>query len=250
MKRILTALAVLTLMCGARTAQATSLGMIGGASCPDCDGLVFSLSVDPYGVDLKGDGAADNFLFTLTLDTSGYTGLGGNAAWISWVIPNVYKHDAASQVSSAKAGWAFQDGAGNNASGCNGNLASGKICSQTTLKDTLLDGTTYTWTFNVDATGAMPQLPDDGFHLQAAWFYPEIKKGETISKKAGAISQGFETSTGSDTTGERHDRKRHDQRRGSRTRQPPSAWFRSRRCSHETAAESQVDVDRCPLRAS
>ena len=89
MKRILTALAVLTLMCGARTAQATSLGMIGGASCPDCDGLVFSLSVDPYGVDLKGDGAADNFLFALTLDTSGCTGLGGNAAWTSWVIPNV-----------------------------------------------------------------------------------------------------------------------------------------------------------------
>lgn len=37
-------------------------------------------------------------------------------------------------------------------------------------------------------------------HLQAAWFYPEIR-GETISKKAGVISQGFETSTGSDTTG-------------------------------------------------
>jgi hypothetical protein len=200
MKRILTALAVLALTCGARTAQATSLGTIGGASCPDCDGLVFSLSVDPYGVDLKGDGTADNFLFTLTLDTSGYTGAGGDSAWISWVIPNVYVHDAASQVSAPgdPGDWAFKDGAGNNSNGCNGNLASGKICSQTALKETLLDGSSYTWTFNVDATGAFPTLPDGGFHLQAAWFYTDPKKGD---KKANAISQGFETGTGSETTG-------------------------------------------------
>lgn len=94
----------------------------------------------------------------------------------------------------------FHDGAGNNASGCNGNLASGKICSQTALKETLLDGSTYTWKFNVDATGAVPELPEDGLHLQAAWFYSEVKRGTTVTKKAGAISQGFETGTGGETT--------------------------------------------------
>ena len=203
MKRILTALAVLALMCGARTAQATSLGSIGGASCPDCDGLVFSLSVDPYGVDLNGDGTSDNFLFTLTLETGGYTGDGGDSAWISWVIPNVYTHDEAAQVDAPgdTGDWVFHDGAGNNANGCNDNLASGKICSQTALTETLLDGSTYTWQFNVDATGTTPTLPADGLHLQAAWLYSEVKKGNTVTKKAGAISQGFETGTGSETTG-------------------------------------------------
>src|SRR4029453_17446793 len=81
------------------------------------------------------------------------------------------------------------------------NLASGKICSQTALNETVLDGSTYTWKFNVDATGTVPELPEDGLHLQAAWFFSEVKRGTTVTKKAGAISQGFETGTGSETTG-------------------------------------------------
>ncbi len=169
----------------AGTAQATSLGTI------TADGLVFSLSVDPYGVDLNSDGTGDNYLYTLTLNTSSYSN--SDADWISWVSPNVAKHDAASQVSSPS-GWVFHDGAANNANGCNDVLASGKICSQTAGTSTVLDGTPYTWTFNVDTDGGFILPP----HLQAAWFgYND--KGKI--KKINAISVDFETGTGGTDTG-------------------------------------------------
>jgi hypothetical protein len=99
----------------AGSAQATSLGTI------SADGLLFSLSVDPYGVDLNGDGTGDNYLYTLTLTTSGYSFSDGD--WISWVSPNVAKHDAASQV-SLPSGWDLHDGAANISDGCDDTLAS------------------------------------------------------------------------------------------------------------------------------
>jgi len=69
------------------------------------DGLTFSLSVESgVASDLHGDGAGDNYLFTLTPDSTNYSGDGGDGAWISSVSPNVYFHDAQAIVSSPT-GW-------------------------------------------------------------------------------------------------------------------------------------------------
>ena len=136
----------------------------------------------------------------MTLNTSGYTGSDND--WISWVSPNVAKHDAASQT-SAPTGWVFHDGAANNSSGCNDNSASGKICSQTSNQTTTLDGTTYTWTFNLDASGNDPFI--DPPHLQAAWFglndQGKVKKITAFSVDfAGGTDTGT-TDTGTTDTG-------------------------------------------------
>jgi PEP-CTERM motif len=65
---------------------------------------------------------------------------------------------------------------------------------QTASAATVMDGTEYTWTFNVDTTGDDPFIIPP--HLQAAWFgYDD--KGKV--KKINAISVDFETGTGSDT---------------------------------------------------
>ena len=177
----------------AGTAHATPLGTI------TADGLVFSLSVDPHAVDLNGDGTGDNFLFTLTLDTTNYSGKGGDDAWISWVSPNVYFHDAEAMVSAPDGTWQFKDGgaANGNDGGCKDNTASGKVCSETTSQATKLNGTDYQWTFNIDALSANPT--SDAFHLQATWFYWDEKKGEV--KKANSISLDFESGTGGDDGG-------------------------------------------------
>ncbi len=189
MNRLVTALAVSGLLTAAGVAQAApvSLGNI------SVDGLLFSITRDAAGSDLHSDGVADNYLFTLTLNTSGYTG--SDDDWISWVSPNVAKHDAASQT-SAPSGWVFHDGAANNSSGCNDVSASGKICSQTSNQTTKLDGTTYTWTFNVDASGIDPFIEPP--HLQSAWFGLN-DKGKV--KKITAISVDFEGGTSGTDTG-------------------------------------------------
>jgi len=161
-------------------------------------GLNFSLTVES-GVagDLHSDGAGDNYLFTLTLDTTNYSGDGDTDAWISWVSPNVYFHDAQAMVSSP-AGWTFSNGGASNgvSGGCKDNTASGKVCSETAGQTTKLDGSTYTWTFNIDALSGTPT--SDAFHLQASWFYLDPKKGV---KKAGSISEDFATGTGGTDTG-------------------------------------------------
>jgi PEP-CTERM motif len=178
MRRLLTVLALSGFLMAAGTAHATPLGSI------TADGLVFSLTVDPYAVDLNGDGTGDNFLFTLTLDTTNYSGKGGDDAWISWVSPNLYLHDAEAMVSAPDASWQFKDGGADNGNdgGCKDNTASGKVCSETASQATILNGTEYQWKFNIDALGLPPT--GDAFHLQATWFYwdeGEVQKANSIS---------------------------------------------------------------------
>ncbi len=194
MNRLVTALAVSGFFTAAGVADAApvSLGSI------STQGLDFSLTVES-GVagDLHSDGAGDNYLFTLTLDTANYGGDGDKDAWISWVSPNVYFHDAQAMVSSPT-GWTFSNGGASNgvSGGCKDNTASGKVCSETAGQTTKLDGSTYTWTFNIDALSGTPT--SDSFHLQASWFYLDPKKGV---KKAGSISEDFATGTGGSDTG-------------------------------------------------
>jgi PEP-CTERM motif len=192
MNRIASALAFSGVLMAGGIAQAapTSLGSI------TADGLVFSLTVDSYNVDLHADGTSDNFLFTLTLDTSNYNGLGGDDAWISWVSPNVYVHDGQALVTKPGADWIGLDGGASNGNdgGCKDSTASGKVCAETAAQTTRLSGGTYTWAWNIDATGLPPT--NDDFHLQATWFYLEEKKGEFEVKKANSISLDFEGGTG------------------------------------------------------
>jgi hypothetical protein len=188
MKGILTTLAVLVASLWASTAQAVPIGTLSG--CADCDGLVFNLSVDPSGTDLNGDGNADDFLYTLELVTTGYTGL--DSDYIAWVSPNLAQHDDASQASSpATDTWVFHDGGANNANGCTDVLASGKVCSQTAGTNTALDGTTYTWGFILDHA-ANPSI--DALHLQATWFSLAGDKN-SISEDFGAPTGGTEGGT-------------------------------------------------------
>ena len=180
MKRILTGLAVFGLLAGADIAHAAPLGTISTS-----DGLLFSFSNSPSATDLDSDGLSDDLLYTLTLDTSGYTG--ASTDYIAWVSPNGVFHDGITQDSAPDASWTFHDGAANNNDGCNDNLASGKWCSQTASANTVLDGSFYTWTWTVDPNGAFIDPP----HLQAAWF-------DTDGNKVNAISEDF-VATGTGT---------------------------------------------------
>jgi PEP-CTERM motif len=186
MKRLATALAVGGLLLGSGSvAFAVPIGTISG--CADCDGLVFSLSVDPDASDLNGDGTTDDLLYTLTLDSTGYTGL--DTDYISWVSPNLAHHDGAAQgVVTAPGTWVFHDGGANNNSGCNDALAAGKVCSQDATQLALLDGTMlYSWQFFID----IDESNNDpiALHLQAAWF--------SDGEKVGAISENFVAPGGS-----------------------------------------------------
>lgn len=194
MKRILTVLAFSGLLAGAHTAHAASLGTISTS-----DGLLFSFSNSPSATDLDSDGLSDDLLYTLTLDTSGYTGT--STDYIAWVSPNGVFHDGITQDSAPDASWVFHDGAANNNDGCNDTLASGKWCSQTASASTVLDGSFYTWTWTVDPNGAFI----DPAHLQAAWFDTDGNKVNAISldftETGGGTTSGGATTTGAETTG-------------------------------------------------
>jgi hypothetical protein len=155
------------------SASATTIGTITTA-----DNLVFTLSYDPSGVDLNSDGNTDDYLYTLTLNSSGYTG--SDSQYIAYVSPNLAQHDAEDLVTQPGGGsdWSDQDGGANNgngqqAGGCNGQLASGKVCSQTGSTAYVLDGSTYTWQWILDTTGD-PVI--DAPHLQAEWLGPDGDK--------------------------------------------------------------------------
>jgi len=198
MKRILSGLAVLGLLAGAQTARAATIGTISTT-----DGLLFTLDAQASATDLTGDGNTDDWLYTLTLDTSGYGGAGtASTDYISWVSPNIAKHaaptGAVQQESAPDATWAFHDGAANNNSGCNDTLASGKLCSQTSATATVLDGSTYMWSWTIDFENVADALIDPP-HLQAAWFNTDGKKVNAISVPFGTESAG--TDTGATDTG-------------------------------------------------
>jgi hypothetical protein len=194
MKRILTGLAVFGLLAGAQTAQAAPVDL---GAITTSDGLTFQLFRDTGATDINNDGTADDWLYTLTLDTSAYSGAATD--YLSWVSVNGVPHDGITQ-DSAPSGFVFHDGAANNNSGCNDISASGKWCSETAGTGTVLDPSlsqpAYTWTWTVDANGAFV----DPAHLQAAWFNTDGKKVNAISLDFGSGTSTGET-TGSETTG-------------------------------------------------
>jgi hypothetical protein len=191
MRRILTALAVLGMVAGASTAHATTIGTI------SIDGLVFTLSSETSLTDLSGDGNTDDYLVTLTLNTDDYAPPGDPTQYISWVSPNFAPHNDIDQTGAPDASWLFHDGAANNSSGCNDISASGKFCSQTADTNTVLDGTTWTWTWIVDTDGAFINPP----HLQAAWFGPDGKTAISQDFEATSSTTSSTTTTTTDSTG-------------------------------------------------
>jgi PEP-CTERM motif len=178
---------VLAVTLWATTVQAVPIGTISTS-----DGLVFSLSQDPSGGDLTGDGTADDFLYTLTLNSTNYTG--SDTDWIAWVSPNLAHFDGAQGGTTPAGTWVFTPTGANNNDGCEGNASAGKVCTETSDQLAKLDGTLLTWTFLYDVDESKG---DEAFitppHLQAAWF----TAGEN-PEKVNAISVDF-VGTGSGT---------------------------------------------------
>jgi hypothetical protein len=156
------------------SASATTIGTITTA-----DNLVFTLSYDPSATDLSGDGNTDDFLYTLTLNTSGYTG--SDSQYIQMVSPNLAFHDKEDLVTAPSlADWADHDGGANNSPACSDALASGKVCTETSSTSYALDGTLYTWQWVLDLSAGADPVVDDP-HLQATWDGPDGKQSISVA---------------------------------------------------------------------
>jgi PEP-CTERM motif-containing protein len=177
MKRVLILGAGLAIVALAATrAQATPIGNI-----TTSDGLTFTLSNDgAAATDLNtADSTFDTQQFTLTLDSSGYTG--NNTDLLTAVSLKLSAQlDQASQQSAPSANWTYQAGGLNNGS-CDGS-GGGFFCTDVSSvsQGVVLNGSSYTWTFWVDPTGAFT-LPGD---IKAQWF----TSGGT---KVGQLSEGL-----------------------------------------------------------
>lgn len=158
MRRVLAIGAGLAMVAALATrAEATPIGQLTTA-----DNLIFTLSDDGLSAtDLfTGDSLNDTEQFTVTLDTSGYTGT--NTDYLSTLALKLSAGVDAVQQTTAPGGFVEQLGGLNN-SGCDGSGA-GFFCTQSST-GALLDGSTYAWTFLVDPTAAFDQMD-----IKAQWF--------------------------------------------------------------------------------
>jgi hypothetical protein len=180
-------LAVAALAAG--RAEATPIGTLTTA-----DGLKFTLSDDGLSAtDLfTGDSVNDTEQFTLTLDSSGYTGSATDvfsSVSLKLVSGN---YDAEQLTSAPTSSWSDMDGGLNN-NGCDGNGA-GFFCSD--VRDgsnnfvptggVALDGSSYMWTWLVDPDTGGFDLPG---HIKAQWFTADGEKINQISEDFGEPGQ-------------------------------------------------------------
>jgi hypothetical protein len=159
----------------ATRAEATPIGSI-----TTSDKLMFTLSDDGAAADIFSESPTpvnDTEKFTLTLDTSQYTG-SDTDLFKSLALKLSSKVDDVQQI-AAPGGFAFQMGGLDNG-GCNGK-GDGFFCTQSSA-GVPLSGGMYTWTFLVDPTGAF-DLPG---HLKAQWF-------DATGDKLGQLSEDFGT---------------------------------------------------------
>lgn len=181
------------------------LGLTGSAqavtiSTLTVDGLDFTLDREPSGTDLDpSDGADDTFTFLLSLDSTNYTG--SDTDYIKNVnlkVTGTNDEDAGQLTSTTAPGtWTFLFG-GLNDSGCIDDPSSGSFCATSDSNLAVLDGTLYSWTFDIDITGEF-QTP----HLKSQWFTSDGTKVNQISLDmvpTGGSTTGGAT-TGGATTG-------------------------------------------------
>lgn len=178
----------------ASTAQAVTISTL------TVDGLEFTLDREPSGSDLDPtDGVDDTFTFILSLDSSGYTG--NDTDYIKNVnlkVTGTNDEDAGELASTTAPGsWQFLFG-GLNDSGCVDDPSSGSFCATSNDNMALLDGSLYSWTFNIDITGDFQTA-----HLKSQWFTSADVKVNQISLDmvpTGGSTTGGAT-TGGATTG-------------------------------------------------
>jgi hypothetical protein len=146
----------------ATRAEATPIGSI-----TTVNNLIFTLSDDgPAGDIFSADGMNDTEQFSLTLDTSKYSGMGTSSTDLfkTLALKLAPKVDAVQETSAPDAFALHSPLGGLDNGGCNGS-GSGYFCTQSST-GVPLNGGMYTWTFLVDPTGAF-DLPG---HLKAQWF--------------------------------------------------------------------------------
>src|SRR5262249_6509374 len=153
-------------------AEATPIGQLTTA-----DNLKFTLSDDGLASDIFAESPTqlnDTRQFTLTLDSSGYSGLATDP--FTTLALKLSPGVDAVQQSSALAGFALTTLLGGlNGSGCDSS-GGGFFCSEGSLA---LNGSSYSWTFLVDPTGAFDQKD-----IKAIWFDDGTK--EQLSTSLGA----------------------------------------------------------------
>ncbi len=191
MKRIITAAAVLGLVMAASTARAATIGTL------TVDGLLFTLDNNGLVADLVG-GDNDTYQLVLSVDSTNY-----DFAATDYIrdvsIKIVNGIDAGTLQSNPPGTWSFVIGGLNNG-GCAANANNGFFCSQSGDNLAVLNGATYSWTFNVDIDGTLSTEP----HLKAQWYTADGTKVNQISEDLSATSGGTDsgaTDTGATDTG-------------------------------------------------
>jgi hypothetical protein len=161
MRRVLAVAAGLAVVALVATrAEATPIGTL-----TTTDKLTFTLSDNGlFGDIYTADGTSDTRQFTLSLNTTNYTG-DPTDTFNSLALKLASQIDAAQQTSSP-AGFNFQLG-GLNDGGCDGSGA-GYFCTDSSA-GVLLNGSTYMWTFLVDPKGSFFTDPGD-MSIKAQWF--------------------------------------------------------------------------------
>jgi len=168
----------------AATVLTLSVASSASASYVTADGLKFTIYNDGLVADLyPGDATGDTYQVRLELDTTAYSGSATD--YILAVSLKISPGTDAGQLSgdNVPGTWAYQSG-GLNDGGCNGS-GSGFFCAQIPGPDGVLDGSIYTWTFQVDISGTLFGLAgaeSTSPHLKANWF-------DTTDAKIGQISE-------------------------------------------------------------
>jgi hypothetical protein len=176
MRRVLAVAAGLAVVALVATrAEATPIGTL-----TTTDKLTFTLSDNGlFGDIYTADGTSDTRQFTLSLNTTNYTG-DPTDTFNSLALKLASQIDAAQQTSSP-AGFNFQLG-GLNDGGCDGSGA-GYFCTDSSA-GVLLNGSTYMWTFLVDPKGSFFTDPGD-MSIKAQWFTADGDKIQQLSTEFG-----------------------------------------------------------------
>jgi hypothetical protein len=177
MRRVLAMGAGLAMVAALATrAEATPIGQLTTA-----DNLKFTLSDDGAAADIFAESPTpvnDTEQFTLTLDSSAYTGLATDP-FTTLALKLSPKVDAVEQT-SAPSGFTLHTPLGGlNGGGCDSS-GGGFFCSQGSLA---LNGSSYSWTFLVDPNGAFSERD-----IKAIWFDDGTK--EQLSTTLGNVTGG------------------------------------------------------------
>jgi len=170
--------AVLVLSGLALPASATPIG----PSCDTCQGSIYDLTYDPTPVATTS--TTDTWRITLSIDTSGYTGLGTYLNTVAVKVSSSFLDAELVAAPGGVASWVEMTG-GLAAAGCTGS-GSGYDCVRWATTQALaptVPGSTYEWVFDVTVPTGMLFVDDGKASVKARYVnVAGLKVGDLVSE--------------------------------------------------------------------